>query len=169
MSNSRAKGLRKASKLHVHICLSFSGMCCDWINSRHSGHTSSILVNAWDVSTVLLRKSSDILCCATAVDTENHERHPYFSTHWCLRHSWLGIFCSPVNTTPSQSLSFVNTLYTSKLCTVLLNRLEVSVCWHILTHSDHFYIQHSLNVFANCVLISQAMLILRCHNDLLLH
>jgi len=40
---------------------------------------------------------------------------------------------------------------------------------NILTHSDHFYIQRSLIVFADHVLISQAMLILRCPNDLLLH
>jgi len=40
---------------------------------------------------------------------------------------------------------------------------------NILTHSDRSYIQRSLIVFADHVLISQGTLILRCHNDLLLH
>jgi hypothetical protein len=72
--------IRKASKLHVHICLSFSDTCFYWINNRHYFST----VNASGVSIVLLRKSSDIWCCATAVERDNHECLPYFGKHWCL-------------------------------------------------------------------------------------
>jgi len=32
----------------------------------------------------LLRKSSDIWCCAAAVERDNHERRPYFGSQCCL-------------------------------------------------------------------------------------